>query len=506
MAIDDKDDLSDKKHASLNIVEDEKPIVWLSKTPYNVLENDNVVFTISSHSPNGEIVKVDFYFNDNLYGSDTSAQCEFTVDSIALGVYKVYAIVEDEEGKVKKSEDIIFTVNENQPPSIEFSLHSFSGYFPGQYMSITAHAIDGDGSIDSIFVYVNDSLFFSDDDGYPSGIYYIPSKGGVYSFYAIAHDDRGAIGYSDTINATIKPGYIVDGEIVDLTYSNHDNLVFGLDQTNNKLLLINPITTEKDEISLPYSQPTKFYYSMNDEKLFIIYKYNGLVSVWDYNSQSLSEISFSESADAIDIEVDDINRRIYVLATNGLNIINLDNGNLLNTTSLYNIYDIAIDPANRWLFACSQGSGILVNKYDVENDIPETIQTKYFSGSYRNQIRINHKNNYFIIPGLGDSQTNLAIDTYNLDNIVGEFSYDEWYNYSNFSPDDNLLFTGLNNYDENQLNIMDAGNYKFIDQIVMPNTDVAIMCSNYSQNKLVVFSYDHFYDDDLTLFFIDINY
>jgi len=506
VAIDDRDDFSDKKSASIFITEDEMPSVWISKTPYSVLENDSVVFTINSHSPNGNIVKVDFYFNDNLYGSDTLSECEFTVNSIALGTYKVYAIVEDEGGKIQKSKDIIFTVNENQPPWIEFSLYSYSSYFPGQRVSVSAHAYDDDSSIDSIFVFVNDSLFFSDDNSYPSGISYYPPKGGTYSFHAIARDDRGAIGYSDTINAIIKPGYILDEKLVDLTYSNHDDLVFGLDQINSKLLLINPITIEHEEVALPYSQAIKFFYSMNDEKLFIVYKYEGIISVWDYNSQSLSEISFSGNADAIDIEVDDINRRIYVLATNGLNIINQDNNELINTTSLNSIYDIAIDPDNRWLLGCSRGSSIYVKKYDVVNDVPELIQSNTFSGSYKNQIRINNSNNYFIIPGLGESQTSLAIDINNMDNTVGEFLYNEWYNYSSFSPDNDLLFTALNNYDDNQLVVMDAENYKFIDQIIVPNTDAALMCSNYSRNKLVIFSYDTYSDNEIALFFIDIDY
>ena len=504
MAIDYRDGLSSKKHVTVNIVENLKPDVWVSKDTYPVVENDNVEFSVYSHSPNSKIVKVDFYINDYLYGSDTLGHSEFIVDSIALGDYKVYAIVEDQEGETQKSEDIFFSVKENQAPTFEFSLYSYSGYFPGQPISISVLANDEDGSIDSLFVFVDDSLFYRDDDHNPSGIYYTPPNGGEYRFNVIAYDNKGLIGYSDTIIAHVKPAYTMDGLIVDITSSNYNDLVFALDQTNSKLLLINPITTEWEEISLPYSQPLKFYYSMTDEKLYIVYAHNASISIWDYNTQTMSEISFSDGEDALDIEVDDINRRIYVLATNGLNIIDQDNGNLLSTTSLYNVYDIAIHSNNRWLIASSRGSGISVNKYDVANDNLVLIQTKTFSGSYKNQIKINHTNNYFIIPGMGGTKTNLAIDIDNLDNIVGEFSYDEWYNYSAFSMDDNLLFVAIDNYDNNQLNIMDARNFYIVDVIDVPNSDMAIMCSSFSQDKLVVFTFDHFYGDELGLFFFDL--
>jgi hypothetical protein len=507
IAIDNRDALSEKMSALLFVVEDEMPVVYISKTPYDVLEHDSVVFTIDSYSPNGNITNVDFYLNDNLYGSDTSAQCVFTVKSMALGEYKAYAIVEDEEGKIKKSQDLIFSVNLNQAPTMEFHVTSYSGYFPGHNLSASVEATDDDGTIDSVFIYVNDSLYYATDEHYIFGANYLPPVGGDYSFHAICRDDRGAFGYSDTIVATIKPGYVLNGKLVDLTYSNSNDLAFGLDQTNNKLLLINPLTTEKEEIALPHSQPVKFYYSMIDEKLYIIYKYDGVVSVWDNNTQNISEISFSTSADAIDIEVDEINRRVYALATNGLNIINQNNGDLINTTILSEMYDIAINPSNRWLFACSKSSSIVVKKYNVGNDVPELMQNKNFFDSYRNQIRLNQKYNYFIISGLGDSQTSLAIDINDLNNTVGEFSYNEWYNYSNFTPDENFVFTGLDNYDADRINVMNAGNYTLVDQIVVPNSNLALMTTNYDQKKLVVFSYEHFYEDgEFALYFFDIDY
>jgi len=507
IAVDNNNALSKKAAAQLIIQKEQTPSVQIRKNIYHVVENDSVDFIINSQSPNGKIKKVDFYLNNILIGTDSLEQCTFTVESMVLGNYNAYAIVEDEKGLTKKSTDLLFTVYENQAPELEFGIHSYSGFFPGKRISISLHATDSDGSIDSVFVYVNDSLLYSSDDYYPSGLYFTPPKGGIYRFYAIGSDNRGLLGYSDTIETVIKPGYTMDGKIVDLTNSNYNDLVFGLDQTNNKLLLINPITTEKEEISLPHSNPIKFYYSMRSEKLYIIYKYDGLISVWNYKTNSFSEISFSSNADAVDIEVDDLNRRIYVLASDDLYIINQDNGELLNTSSLNNMYDIAIDPINRWLFTCSQTSSISVKKYNVENDEKELIQNSSISGSYKNQIRINQKYNYFIIPGLGGSQSNLALDIDNINNTVGEFTYNEWYNYSYFTPDENILFTGLNNYDDNQINVMNAEDYSFIDQIKVPNSDHALISTNSNQTKLVVFSFKGFSDEsEFALYFFDINY
>lgn len=69
----------------------------------------------------GTIARVDFYANDNLIGSDTTApyDSEFAVDSAAAtGVYQIYAIAVDSDGNEALSNSILATVTSDIAPVV----------------------------------------------------------------------------------------------------------------------------------------------------------------------------------------------------------------------------------------------------------------------------------------------------------------------------------------------------------------------------------------------------
>jgi DNA-binding beta-propeller fold protein YncE len=261
------------------------------------------------------------------------------------------------------------------------------------------------------------------------------------------------------------------------------------------------------ETDLPSSQPIALDYSLTDKKLYILYKFSGYISVWDNQSQSLSILQFSGISDGRDIEVDAVNRRIYVLSNTGLFIIDMDNGTVLLNDAPMQGNSMGIDPANRFLFSASEG-GSQIFKYSVASDLVSLLQTKNSAGSNARRIAINTAKGYVVLPcggGNGAGYTVFAFDESNLNNVMGEFNIGTYPAYASFTTDGETLLGTCGDPYDTYIYVIDADSYVQQKKIFFPNADdYSRLCASASNTKIVAFSYDSYYDEEYVLYIFDL--
>lgn len=485
------------------------PGVNLTISPFSYLykEFDNLQFNLTVVSPVGEIVSSALYINNHLYGIDSTSPFSFTWDSIPAGTYLIYGIAEDDKGRIGTSAVTYLSINPNEPPTVQINLTGGQNfeYLPGEFVKIDVSVNDPDGPIDYVELFANDQLLDTLRNYFVYWWENAPS--GEYDLIAKAYDTKGGVGISEPKHIKVLPGIVYNDVIDELTYSENDDLVFGLNQSKNKLLLINPINPYHTEITLPFAQPIAMDYSVQDQKLYIIYKFTGSISVFDHSTQSLSELEFSAVDDGRDICVDALNRRIYLLSTAGLYILDMQSGDvLLNATAIEGA-SMVIEPDNQWLFTASSiSSSETLYKYSVEGDVLNLIQTRSGIGSSAKKIKIHPEGDYVVIPcigGNGRNQSVFAYSTADLDNILGEFNMGFAPIFAAFSPDGNYMLggSGFNN----EIYVMNARSFLKENQIHVPNArEYVRMTTNNTADKIIVFTYYLNYEREHVLFFFDL--
>ncbi|WP_194774680.1 Ig-like domain-containing protein [Pararhodonellum marinum] len=91
------------------VIENEPPLIWFT-APGNEDEFEagtNVTLEVEAFDPDGEVVKVDYYFGDQFLGSNGIAPFEFVWEDIPVGTHSVTAIATDNDGAETKSEALI---------------------------------------------------------------------------------------------------------------------------------------------------------------------------------------------------------------------------------------------------------------------------------------------------------------------------------------------------------------------------------------------------------------
>lgn len=476
---------------------------------HNYIENDTVRYGVFAISPDDPIIRTSLYVNNNLLQTDSVFPYTFQWNTVPAGEYIVYATAEAESGKTGRSGTRNLIVKTNTPPTVEITYPTpeYARFMPGQTIRISVHVQDPDNNLAFTEFFNNDVLLGStnkDDD-----FFWQDAHSGTHSLKAKTYDKNGGSGISEPVQIEVTPGIFCDGVISELTASEDDNLVFGLNQTKNTLLLINPETVSHSQIELPYPQPLAMDYSIQDQKLYIVYKFSGTISVFDRTTNNLSEINFSEADDGRDICVDPLHRRIYVMSTAGIYILDMDNGTILQHGQ--NIYEgsIVINPDERYLYYTVGGlSPSYMRKYSVIADTLNLITTNWRAGSNPRQINIHPDGNYVVLPcggGNGPGYTVYAFDPENLNNVLGEFDIGTYPTNTAFSHDGNIMLgTNGDPYDE-EIYIMDAHAYTQIDKKELPHaSDYCRMTTNHSGNKIIAFTYDEFYEKNFILFFYNL--
>ena len=139
----------------------------------------------------------------NLNFSNASA-IKTNISNFQVGTYEIELTVDD--GKLTATDRVIVTVTEadNNSPSVSITSPSNGSSFEeNQTIAITANASDDDGSIAKVSFY-NGNQLIDEDTTAPYAINWNSVAVGEYSINAIATDDQGATGNSQTIQLTVK--------------------------------------------------------------------------------------------------------------------------------------------------------------------------------------------------------------------------------------------------------------------------------------------------------------
>jgi hypothetical protein len=119
--------------------------------------NDQVLINTTITDNDGSIGKVEFFLNDSLLGTTTTAPYNLTVDNLPLGTYNITVKATDNLNK-EESETIQITVS-NKLPSISIITPTNGTTFAfSEPILLNVNANDPDGSIKNVEYYINGVL------------------------------------------------------------------------------------------------------------------------------------------------------------------------------------------------------------------------------------------------------------------------------------------------------------------------------------------------------------
>jgi len=514
IAYDDLDAASTPAYLSVRVVPNNKVSVSLTIMPDNnyLLVGDTVVFTINAVSSEGTIKNSFLYIDDSIITQSPTLPFSFIWKYIPEGSHKVYAAAIDDKKHEGMSQVVNFGVSQNRAPTITISLDNHSStdpYLPGDYIGISCDANDPENRMAKVEYYFNNVLFQTVTGPQFFDCSFNKVPGGHYQIIAKAYDQQGATAVSNALNIIVSPGVFRNGVISDMTYSEDDHVVFAADKTNKRLLILDPVNgIISDSLDLPYPNPVAITYSIQDKLLYIVYEFDGVVSTYNKQTHQLSELDYSATEKGKDVAVDPLHRRIYVLTqSKKLEMINPDNGTVIQQGLSAESESIAIDPQNRLLYSGGDYNA-RIYKYSVANDVLQQLQYVE-AGANAHTININPAGTIVVLPcgggnGNGGGYKLFAYDATNLDNIKGKWDIGTYPSFAVFSQDNQRLF-GLNGLDE-EVYIESTSTYSTLSHLRFPNADDShsIITPNYSGSVLIGFSYNSYYNERYVIYFISL--
>jgi len=516
VAVDDHQQLSQIASATVEVLSAGKFNVWISYSPnqyYNIAEGDSIVFKVTSSSPSGRVTDVKLYMNSQLFGEGIDDTCYFTWDPTILGNWVIQAVAHDEKNNEAKSSVLNLAIVANQAPTVSFWTPLSNTFFnPWDSVSFSINASDPEYSMKKVELFANDVLIHTFTSTGSYGMYDFCWKNitpGTYIMIAKATDRQGAMGVSTPLSITIQNGFKTDGEIPEVISSDAPDLVFAINTTNRKLLLLNPVAkVMSGSVLLPYSNPLAIDYSPPDKKLYIGYQFEGKVTIYNKVTQQLSEFSYSPNVGATDVEADEVNRKLYVLGTNStLFIIDLDNGSTVNSIPDFTADHLSVYAPGHLLFTeKTSGNYLHLYKFSIATSTPQLLQQKQV-GYSSSQVLVDPTGSIVVVPtGNFKKSTDkvYAYDITDIDHIFGEWDFGTWPHRAAFNPDGQTIFGVNSEYYDDYIYVNDVNTFvtknkiyfrKFTeDGIISPNSDGTKLVGITQNGYTPVESYIYFYD------------
>ena len=174
-------------------------------------EGDTIPIVSSVSDTDGQVVQVDFYYDDTYIGPDHgTAPFTFTWNNVpAIGNVDITAIAIDNDNGRTTSAPINITVNgttplPNTPPTVSISAPAdLSVHTAGDDITVTATASDSDGFVEQVDFYQGGQLIGSAPTS-PFSIVWADVPAGVYTLTAEATDDDQAMTLSSAITITVN--------------------------------------------------------------------------------------------------------------------------------------------------------------------------------------------------------------------------------------------------------------------------------------------------------------
>jgi hypothetical protein len=259
------------------------------------------------------------------------------------------------------------------------------------------------------------------------------------------------------------------------------------------------------QIDLPYTNPVAMAYVASQNVLYIVYRSNSKISRYSLTTGTfLSEYSFSAS-EALDIQVGETMKRIVVLHSGSVSILDLDTGAVrLNAAAVAGASMALADAHGKLLTGSMYSSPSSLTRYSLEGDKLALEENLWSAGSNGRKVALSPDEMHLTLPcggGNGSGYTLYDFNPYSLTQHFGEWDIGTYPMYSLFSHDGQYLYgTCGDPYDQN-LYVMRA-NYQQVRKIPFPNAnDYVLLCLNADGSELVGFSYDNYSNTKYRFYF-----
>ncbi len=438
-----------------------------------VSTKDALLIHVDAFSRYGKIVNIKLYLNNQLWEEDTRSFLRKSLVDFYPGVYNIHAVAVDEVGNIGKSHRYTFTVDEIRPIEISFDIHPIylENMFPGSSLNVSFNLMDRDNDLSHIELFLNDSLVHVFDPAmYDYGIDF--EKGGSYTLRAIAYSKSGQSQSTDELTFLVHAGLVYDERLKGIVSSVDNQSFYAINVAHSKLVVLTSTNGYCNEIRLPYYIPSDISYARTGRKVYISYKFDDIISIWDEQSASFSSISFNGFGGTDKLLADEINQRIYVKSSDALLILEMGSGEVLSVISPFEVDDFVIDNENQWLFATRSLFQTQFFKYSLINDQLELIQTHDNLGYEPNGLYLNTKKEY-IIPLGNTGMSNIDVKAYSVHDIESL--------YGNFEANDPISM-GLSGNNE-QLFILNG----------MENKICVHNATSFEREVCFELHYNHFY-------------
>ena len=165
---------------------------------------NNITISATAADSDGSVTKVEFYQGSTKLGEDTSSPYSYTWNSVAAGSYSITAKATDNGGLSTTSTAVSIVVSApNQAPNVSItSPANGSAFAAGNNITISATAVDSDGSVTKVEFYQG-STKLGEDTSSPYSYTWNSVAAGSYSITAKATDNGGLSTTSSTVSITI---------------------------------------------------------------------------------------------------------------------------------------------------------------------------------------------------------------------------------------------------------------------------------------------------------------
>lgn len=169
----------------------------------SVLPVGNVDIEVNATDIDGTVDSVRIYVNDVLVKTDYTAPYIHTITNATEGLYTIKARAYDNRGDA--SQEAVAGFRVNAAPVVSITQPDDNADFDlGATITITVSASDA-GSIDSVVVFVDDTVRLGADLTSPYTFSYVTDKYGFFELKAIAWDNDGLSSIPDIVDFVVSP-------------------------------------------------------------------------------------------------------------------------------------------------------------------------------------------------------------------------------------------------------------------------------------------------------------
>ncbi|MFK7794194.1 MAG: Ig-like domain-containing protein [Gammaproteobacteria bacterium] len=188
------------------------PTVSLTAPTNNVTFTVGAVIALTANAADsdGTVTSVEFYDGAALLGTDTTAPYSFSWNGATVGAHTLTAVATDNDAAITTSVSVAINIEEdignvNIAPTVSLTAPTANTIFiTGDVITLSANAIDSDGTVTSVEFYDGATLIGTDTTT-PYNFSWNGAIEGVHSLTAIATDDDNDTSTSTTITVTVVP-------------------------------------------------------------------------------------------------------------------------------------------------------------------------------------------------------------------------------------------------------------------------------------------------------------